>query len=180
MPSRQTMIICARSIAASYKSVQADGTFPSWDTLKTIYDVSMLVPPNWEIHNGANLSALKQGKWMRKDGTPGGTTDSAAGISWCGIFATYVLICSGVGVKWVTYQGITPVKPNLEKLGGFGNWSKIAPGDICVKGTNQHHFIVYRRDGNLLFSYDGNLAGQSIGERQTPVSEVHTIYRPLF
>ena len=180
MPSRLTMIICARSIAANYKGVQADGTFPSWDTLKTIYDTAMSVPPNWEIQNGANQNALKQGKWMRKDGKPGGTTDTAAGISWCGIFATYVLICSGVSVKWVAFQGIAPLQPNLERLGGFGNLSKIAPGDICVKGTNQHHFIVYRREGNMLYNYDGNLAGQLIGERTTPVGDVHTIYRPLF
>lgn len=180
MPSRQTIIITARSMVSNYKGVQADGTFPSWDTLKTIYDTAMQTPPDWKIQNGANLNALQQGRWMRKDGTPGGTKEASAGMAWCGIFATYVLICSGVPVKWVAFQGITPLQPHLEKLGGFGNWGKIAPGDICIKGTNQHHFIVYRRDGNLLFSYDGNLDGQSIGERKTQVNEVHTIYRPLF
>lgn len=180
MPSRDTIIIFARSIAASYKGVQADGSFPSWDTLKDIYDRAMEKPPDWNIQNGANLTALKQGKWMRKDGVPGGTMDTKAGVSWCGIFATYVLQGSGVPVKWKAYHGISPLPPHLERLFGFGNLGKIAPGDICVKGENQHHFIVYRREAQMLYSYDGNLAGQSIGERTTNVNEVHTIYRPLF
>jgi len=180
MPSRDTMIIFARSVAASYQGVQPDGSFPSWETLKAIYDISMENPPDWNIHNGANLTALKQGKWMRKDGVPGGTNDTAAGVSWCGIFATYILIGSGVPVKWRAFVGISPLKPHLEKLFGFGNYGKIASGDICVTGSNQHHFIVYRREGNMLFSYDGNLAGQSIGERKYNVNEVHTIFKPTF
>jgi hypothetical protein len=180
MPSRDTIIITARSIAYSYKGVQSDGTFPSWDTLKEIYDRTMMAPPDWAIQNGANLTALKAGRWLRKDGQPGGTSDSKLGVSWCGIFAAYVLIASGVPVKWRAFAGITPLPPYLEKLGGFGNWGKIAPGDICIKGDNQHHFIIHRRSGDMLYSYDGNLAGQSIGERTTNVKDVHTIYRPLF
>jgi len=180
MPSRETIIIAARSIASGYKGVQPDGTFPSWETLKNIYDRAMAIPPDWAIQSGANLKALKAGRWMRKDGRPGGTNEAKPGVSWCGIFATHVLIASGVPVKWHAFTGIAPLPPYLEKLTGFGNWNKIAPGDICVRGENQHHFIIYRRSGNLLYSYDGNLDGQSIGERTTNVNEVHSIYRPLF
>ncbi len=180
MPSRETIVITARSMAFSYKGVQADGTFPSWETLKDIYDQAMINKPDWNVQNGANLTALKAGRWLRKDGHPGGTNEPNLGISWCGIFATYVLLGCGVPVMWRAFVGIDPLPPYLEQLPGFDNWGKIAPGDICVKGTNQHHFIIHRRAANTLYSYDGNLSGQSLGERTTDVKEVHTIYRPLF
>lgn len=183
MPSREAMIIYARSIANNYKGVQADGSFPSWQTLKAIYDDALEAPINWTIQNEANLKALKAGRWMRKDGVPGGTLDTAAGMSWCGIFATYVLRGIGINVKWRSFVGITPVEPHLKRLGGFGNWNSIAPGDICVRDSFQHHFIVYRREGQMLYSYDGNLdfpIRQNIGEKVTPVNKVHTIFRPLF
>ena len=182
MPSREALVICARSIAHSYKGVQPDSSFPSWETLKAIYDQAMAIPPDWAIHNGANLTALKQGRWLRKDGVPGGTTDKELGISWCGIFQTYVLQCCGIPVKWQTYAGITPREPYLEKLSGFGNWADIRRGDICIRDDNQHHFLVYARSGDQLSSYDGNLDGQRIGEPlfTTPVRKVHTILRPRF
>jgi hypothetical protein len=182
MPSKECLIIIARSIAANYRGVQPDGSFPSWETLQAVYDLAMESPPDWNIQNGVNLAALKQGKWMRKDGQPGGTNDPSLGTSWCGIFATYVLRLCGVPVKWRAFYGITPLEPHLKKLFGFGNWSSIGRGDICVKGSNNHHFIVYERRGDSLYSYDGNLMGQKIGEPTypTPVRNVHTIYRPLF
>jgi hypothetical protein len=182
MPSKESLIICARSIAFSYQGVQPDGSFPSWETLKAVYDEAMIQPPDWNIQNGANLKALKQGRWLRKDGTPGGTNDSSLGVSWCGIFVTYVLRLCGVPVKWEAFAGITPLAPHLKKLFGFGNRNSITRGDICIKGTNNHHFIVYERKGDSLYSYDGNLMGQKIGEPSfpTPVRDVHTIFRPLF
>ena len=109
MPSRETIIIAARSIASGYKGVQPDGTFPSWETLKNIYDRAMAIPPDWAIQSGANLKALKAGRWMRKDGRPGGTNEPKPGVSWCGIFATHVLNASGVPVKWHAFTGIAPL-----------------------------------------------------------------------
>ena len=183
MPSRMGLIILARNTAAYYKGVQPDGSFPSWDILKNIYDTAMTNPPDWNVQNGANLAALKAGKWMRKDGIPGGTLDQAQGMAWCGIFQTYLLRCNGVPVQWRSFVGIDPLDPHLKKMTAFGNRDSIAPGDICVKGENQHHFLVYRRDGKTLYSYDGNLDRpnrQWIDQRQTPVDEVHTIFSPTF
>lgn len=182
MPSKETMIIYARSLAANYKGIQPNGSFPSWETLKDIYDEAMEVPPDWNIHNGANLTALKQGRWMRKDGIPGGTNDPGLGVSWCGIFATYVLRGTGIPVKWRAFVGITPRPPYFQELFGFGNWDSINRGDICIRDANNHHFIVYERQGNLLYSYDGNLTGQKVGEPDfaTPANRVNKIYRPLF
>jgi hypothetical protein len=177
------LIILARNIASYYKGVQPDGSFPSWDILKNIYDIAMASPPDWTTQNGANLAALQAGKWMRKDGKAGGTLDQSEGMAWCGIFQTYLLRCNGVNVLWRSFVGIDPLKGNLEKLMAFGNRDRIAPGDICVKGENQHHFLVHRRDGNTLYSYDGNLDipnRQWIAERTTPVDQVHTILSPTF
>ena len=47
MPSRMGLIILARNIASYYKGVQPDGSFPSWDILKNIYDIAMASPPDW-------------------------------------------------------------------------------------------------------------------------------------
>lgn len=164
MPSKLAIYICARSIACNYKGVQADGTFPSWETLKEIYDEGMEVKRDWVVNNGANLTALKKGQWLRKQNPPGGTSEATLGISWCGIFATYVLRCCGIPVKWKMGVGIAPLKPYLEIMSGLTDADKIVPGDICVKGTNQHHFIVADRAGDTLISVDGNLSGQSIRE----------------
>lgn len=181
MPSKETIVMYARSVAASYKGVQSDGTFPSWETLKDIYDQAMETPPDWNIENGANLTALKQGRWLRKDGKPGGTNDPAQGVSWCGIFATYVLRGSGIPVKWKTFAGINPLQPYFQELYGFGNWGGINRGDICVRDANNHHFIVYERKGDLLYSYDGNLTEQKVGEPNfpTPAKRVNKIFRLL-
>ena len=37
---------------------------------------------------------------------------------------------------------------------------------------NQHHFIVGNRIGKKLFSYDGNLDGQMIGERDYDIDNL--------
>ena len=167
MPSKETIVMYARSIACNYKGVQADGTFPSWETLKAIYDEGMEVPRDWNVNNGANLTALKKGEWLRKQNPPGGTSDPSLGISWCGIFATYVLRGCGIPVKWRKGVGITPLPPHLQIMAGLSDADKIVPGDICVKGTNQHHFIVIGRSGDTLTSVDGNLSGQSVREGNT-------------
>jgi len=149
MPSRTTIIIYARNIASYYVGFQS-GSVKSWETLQNIYQEAMEIPPNWTLNNGygTNLDAIKSGKWLRRNGIPGGTSIESEGIAWCGIFATYVLRGCGIPVKWRQSVGPTPLPPFLERLYGFGNYGKIAPGDICVKGANQHHFIVYDRQGD--------------------------------
>lgn len=170
MPSKMSIYMYARSIAAFYVGEQ-NGKVRDWELLKDIYEV-MEPKPNWEtMPQGSNLEAIKNGRWLRKDGIPGGTTVESLGTSWCGIFAVYVLRGVGIPVKWKALQGIAPLEPYLEMC-SYAKANEIEPGDICVKGTNQHHFIVHDRRGDTLFSYDGNLPKQSIGERNYKVADM--------
>lgn len=165
----------ARSIAAHYVGLQ-NGKVRDWELLKEIYDV-MEPKRNWEkMPQGSNLEAIQNGKWLRKDGVPGGTNFESLGIAWCGIFAVYVLRGVGIPVKWLGLQGIAPLEPFLE-ICSYAKADEIEPGDICVRGTNQHHFIVYDRRGDKILSYDGNLPGQSIGERDYNVTETVKLAR---
>jgi hypothetical protein len=136
--------------------------------LKDMYDSTLLERPvNWTLDTGSgtNLDALHKERWLRKDGTPGGTNVAAQGTAWCGIFATYCLRAIGVQAQWRLNVGIDTPPGVLEKRSGYFASGDIGPGDICVVKENQHHFIVYQRTGNMLYSYDGNLDGQMIGER---------------
>jgi hypothetical protein len=172
MPSKASIYIYARNIAAYYKGLQPNGEVRDWELLKDIYDQAMEVPPRWDpLPQGSNLEAIKKGRWLAKNGIPGGTSSESAGVAWCGIFATYVLLGVGVPVKWRKGVGIGPLEPYLE-LCTYNKSDEIEPGDICVKGTNQHHFIVHNRIGDKIFSYDGNLPGQSIGERNYTISDM--------
>lgn len=170
MPSKDSLVIYARSVATSYGTMSNES---KWELLKDIYDKALEVPPDWTKKGptGTNWDAIKAGRWLRKNGVPGGTNVPLEGIAWCGIFATYCLQAIGVPVKWRVNKGITPLANDKENPSnylklhpGYFEADTIGPGDICVKGTNQHHFIVHRRVGNMLHSYDGNLAGQNIGE----------------
>jgi len=133
--------------------------------LKDMYEKTVVGKKyNW-THNvgyGTDLDALRQGKWLRKDGRPGGTTVASEGTSWCGIFATYCLRAVGVPAQWGLLTGIDAPKNMLERRSGYYTPDDIGPGDICVVKENQHHFIVHGRAGKKLHSYDGNLSGQMI------------------
>lgn len=170
MASKAAIYMSAGSIAAYYVGVQQDGKVRDWELLKAIYEV-MEPKPNWEtLPQGSNLEAIKNGKWLRKDGMPGGTSVESLGTAWCGIFAVYVLRSVGLPISWKALQGIAPLAPFLE-ICSYAKASEIEPGDICVRGTNQHHFIVYDKKDDKLFSYDGNLPGQSIGKRDYTISD---------
>lgn len=171
MISKMGIYMYARSIANFYVGLQ-NGKVRDWEFLKEMYDKAMEVPPVWTATPaGDNLKAIQDGKWLRKDGARGGTSDEKAGMSWCGILAVYVLQGVGIPVKWKPFVGIAPLSPYLEMC-NYDKAKEIEPGDICVKGTNQHHFIVHNRVGNMLYSYDGNLPGQSIGERNYDISDM--------
>ena len=122
MPSREALVICARSIAHNYKGVQPDGSFPSWETLKAVYDQAMATPPDWAIHNGATLrpsnGPLASPRTASRAERP---TKSSAFRG--AAFSRRMSCSAGIPVKWQTYAGITPRQPYLEKLSGFGNWA---------------------------------------------------------
>lgn len=165
MPSKEALIIYARSVAAYYPTMSLED---QCSFLQDMYDKTLLERPvNWTASgdNGTNLDALRNRKWLRKDGTPGGTSVAAEGTSWCGIFAAYCLRAMGVPAQWKLSTGIDAPKGILELRPGYFQADDISRGDICVIKENQHHFIVHDRAGKTLFSYDGNLDGQMIGER---------------
>ncbi len=169
MPSKEALMIYARSVAAYYPTMSVELRA---DYLEDMYNTAMQVPPHWTLDNGkgTNHDALKQLRWLRKDGVPGGTNTESEGIAWCGIFATYCLRCIGIPALWKQFKGISVDDGSLRLLAGYTNSDQIERGDICVVKTNQHHFIVGDRNGDTLFSYDGNLPGQMIGERRYDIA----------
>src|SRR5687767_9193125 len=140
MPSKDALIIYARSVALTFANMKAEDRV---SFLKDMYDRTLLEKPvNW-THNaghGTNLDALRQGKWLRKDGVPGGASIASQGTAWCGIFATYCLRAIGVPAQWKLSTGIDAPPGMLEKRAGYFNSDQIRPGDICVVKENQHHF----------------------------------------
>jgi len=172
MPSKEALVIYARSVAATFGKMKLEDRC---SFLKDMYDRTLLERPvNW-THNagrGTNLDALRLGRWLRKNGIPGGTSVAAEGTSWCGIFAAYCLRAIGLPAQWRLSTGIDAPKALLEKRPGYFHSDEIGPGDICVVQKNQHHFIVGNRIGKKLFSYDGNLDGQMIGERDYDIDNL--------
>ncbi len=170
MPSKEALAIYSQGIALTWANRNSENRC---SFLKDMYDQTLLERPiNW-THNagrGTNLDALKQGKWLRKNGVPGGTSIASEGTSWCGIFAAYCLRGIGVPAQWKLSVGIDAPSTMLERRAGYYHSDQIGPGDICVIQENQHHFIVNKRVGNKLYSSDGNLAGQMIGERDYDVN----------
>ena len=172
MPSRESLYIYARSVAHAWAGMKQEDQI---SFLKEMYDKTMLERPvNWTVNagKGTNIDALKAKKWLRKDGMPGGTSIASEGTMWCGIFATYCLRAIGVPATWTLAQGITTPKGMLELRPGYFNHQDIGPGDICVIQENQHHFIVNNRVGNVLYSSDGNLDGQIVGERNYNIEKL--------
>lgn len=168
MPSRESLVIYARSVAHSYATMSMDDRAAF---LQDMYEKTVVGKKYDWTHNvgyGTDLDALRQGKWLRKDGRPGGTTVASEGTSWCGIFATYCLRAVGVPAQWGLLTGLDAPKNMLERRSGYYTPDDIGPGDICVVKENQHHFIVHGRAGKKLHSYDGNLAGQMIAEGDNP------------
>ena len=168
MPSKEALVMYAASVAASFGKMKLEDRC---SFLKDMYDRTLLERPvNWthNVGRGTNMDALRAGRWLRKNGIPGGTSVAAEGTSWCGIFATYCLRAIGVPAQWRLLTGLDAPPNMLEKRSGYYHSDEIGPGDICVVKENQHHFIVHRRVGNKLYSYDGNLDGQMIGEGDNP------------
>lgn len=97
-----------------------------------------------------------------------------SGISWCGIFATYIWIKAGIpGIKWEFGTGITG--PNVKKVAGAGG---IAVGDIAVlKGGLVHHCIVSNIEGEASFeTINGNSDFQGITIKKNKISEISYYY----
>ncbi len=130
-----------------------------WRRLKQYFDEGV---EGWNESrwNSATLKGVrKPGAWL-----PGH-------ISWCGIFATWVLQQAGLPVKWRVGQGITV----LQKIGGSQG---LQAGDVAIlKGEKVHHFVVAGIDGKIVRSVNGNSDAQSILIKQNRLDEIWYYYR---
>jgi peptidoglycan hydrolase-like protein with peptidoglycan-binding domain len=133
-----------------------------WPYLKSFFDdaVSGWQPTHW--NDKATLDGVKiPGKRIPQPGR--------SGISWCGIFATWVLIQAGMQVKWVLGKGIVPLQIKYAR--------DPQPGDVAVlTGEEIHHCIVTANDGKTLQTVNGNSDNQSILIKPVPVSRVAYYY----
>ncbi len=141
---------------ATGKNVRA-----GWKQLQEFFDVAVT---GWNANYWKDHQILAgvqvPGKRIPQPGT--------SGISWCGIFATWVLIKAGMNVKWTLGKGI-----NLPLKSGQG----FRPGDVCVKkGDRVHHFIPIT-DTDPMQTVNGNSDNQSILIKPTHKSQVAYYYQ---
>jgi hypothetical protein len=82
-------------------------------------------------------------------------------ISWCGIFALWVLHQAGIATdtKWEYGSGFLSKLPQTKDP---------KPGDLAYLDKNQHHAIIERIDGNTVYSIDGNSVGGVVAARSRP------------
>ena len=148
--------------------LQVGGKRRGADKLRLIFSEACETPPAWTPQN---LRALETpGQWLAKSGN-GGTSDSAAAIHWCGIFATFVLRKAGLDVKWRSGEGIVS-RGGTKYLTKKNSWitkdgfdrNSFAPGDVCVIPRANHHFIVIEAPagGDTLRCVAGNGNRQQI------------------
>lgn len=90
-------------------------------------------------------------------------------VSWCGIFATWVLHQAGLtSEKWIYGKGISRLLKQTNNP---------KPGDILyIDQPYQHHGIVERIDGNTVYSIDGNSPGGVVAPRKRDMSEITAFY----
>lgn len=126
--------------------------------------------------------ALSQGMWINRAARnlqEVGTYDQKKGIHWCGIFATWMLRKSGVMASW-TSQGMTAPGVLTKTSASLAVRQSISDGDICVSGSNQHHFIVIGQIGpERLLTVEGNVGKQEVLRREQKRydPQIHTVYK---
>lgn len=148
----------------------SNGRRAGWETLKNYFDeaVQGWTPGHWEgsgkILIGAEWRQITnlQGVQIPNYRVP--QLSKPSGVSWCGIFATWVLRKAGMhDVKWVVGSGIVGSKVKTV-MGNVG----FTVGDVVVfRGAEVHHAIVsempsYYCGDNSLQTINGNSGPQSI------------------
>lgn len=154
------------------------GRRAGWEVLKSYFDeaVEGWTPQHWqgrgdilvgtEWKNISNLEGVQVPTYRVPQ------PSKPSGVSWCGIFASWVLRKAGLDdVKWVVGAGI--VSKKVKQVAGNEGFSV---GDVIViQGGEVHHAIVagmpdiYEGDGSLE-TINGNSGSQSI--------EIHSRYFP--
>lgn len=132
-----------------------------WKRLKQYFDegVEGWTEQKWKdkaTYNGVRIP----GKRIPQQGT--------TGVSWCGIFATWVARTAGAQTQWRNGVGPTGLKLNFSR--------NCKPGDIAVMAKNVHHFIVASPLADEIITINGNSDNQSIQVKPRPLSSVVYFY----
>lgn len=157
----------------------ASGRRAGWERLKNYFDDGV---QGWtEKHWQARGQILVGGSWVNITYLQGVQTPTyrvpqpskPSGVSWCGIFAAWVLRKSGMDdVRWVVGAGI--VGKQIKQVAGNEGYSV---GDVIViKGAEVHHAIV---SGENLTIYDGDGSIETInGNSDAQSIKIHSYYYP--
>lgn len=116
-------------------------------------------------------SQIGQGKGNEWKKYLQGVTDSIPKEKphWCGIFATWVFHQAGLtSQKWEWGQGIS----SILKL-----TNNPKPGDILyIHNPYNHHGIVERIEGNIVYSIDGNSMNGVVAENKRSIDSIDAFY----
>jgi hypothetical protein len=89
-------------------------------------------------------------------------------LSWCGLFATWVLQQAGADVNWVLGKGVCYQLPRT---------SNPQPGDLAyIDQPYQHHAIVTGMQGAEIQTIDGNSTGGVVAINERPRSAFTAFY----
>jgi len=151
---------------------------PAVTDLKTTQDGGQVVRAGWKQlkrYFDEGVDGWTEQKWKDKatyDGVriPGRRIPQppTTGVSWCGIFATWVVRTAGVDTKWRMGMGPSGLKLRYSR--------DCQPGDIAVMAKNVHHFIVAGPIGDEIITVNGNSDYQSIQVKPRPLSSVVYFY----
>ncbi|MDA7415216.1 peptidoglycan-binding domain-containing protein [Xenophilus arseniciresistens] len=151
---------------------------PAVTDLKTVRDGNETVRAGWKRlkqYFDEGVEGWTEQKWKDKatyDGVriPGRRIPqpNSDGVSWCGIFATWVVRSAGVETKWRMGAGPSKLKLNFSR--------NCRPGDIAVIAQNVHHFIVASPLADEIMTINGNSTNQSILVKPWPLSSVRYFY----
>lgn len=146
--------------------------------LKTVRDGNEVVRAGWKRlkqYFDEGVQGWNEQKWKDKatyDGVriPGRRIpqQGTSGISWCGIFATWVARTAGADTQWRYGAGPSNLKLN------FGR--NCRPGDIAVIAKDVHHFIVASPLADEILTINGNSDYQSILVKPRPLSSIVYFY----
>ena len=151
---------------------------PAVTDLKTLQDGGQTVRAGWKRlkqYFDEGVEGWSEQKWKDKatyDGVriPGRRIPQpgTSGVSWCGIFATWVARSAGIETQWRMGLGPSGLKLHYAR--------DCKPGDIAVMAKNVHHFIIAGPISDTVLTINGNSDNQSIQVKPRPLSSVVYFY----
>lgn len=179
IPGGQRYWICQRALeyvgAVSDQGIPPGQPRKGGDVLKRICTETVIGAPAWwpdptklpYDYGGQTYKITKlQGVLESCMRVPQGKNPKSGanqGMSWCGVFATWIWQLCGLRVMWEA--GVGPVAEQV-KVAASSNFRALAPGDILVnKGGEVHHYLVLSVSTGKAPSFesvDGNSNYQAI------------------